>query len=529
MPKAQLLELYAHGLGVIDDARLELGSGFNVITGETGAGKTLLLGALDLCLGIDTSVSRYAALSDMRAAAVFIGRDGEELLLTRESSASGRLRSSLNGAASSAEALRACANQLIVIHGQHDSLALRNRNEVLAIIDASGSISTEELDEIRKSLNDALKLRDQFGGDSERRERGLDFVRYQIDEIEAANITSSSELHTALESLVRLTALREGQAAVNEVLQELDADENDAVLVRLARAIAQLPADEVYSSIRETLSSALGQARDAVHELSSSLDTEAFDQSVIDELESRVGALQQIARKYGGSLESALLTLAELRRQQELAHQQVRQLSTLDLEIDDLRRQERELARKARSEREFAAVRLTEAVRRQLPRVALANANLRFEVGGDDGGEVQILFTPNPGLPEGPLQLLASGGELSRVLLALSLETAHEDVVAVFDEIDAGVGGQVAQQIGQCLAELGRQQQVLAVTHLASVAAKADHHFVIEKLTGNSTTSTNVRHVTGEDRVQEIARMLAGDNISKEAKALASQLLETSR
>jgi DNA repair protein RecN (Recombination protein N) len=159
--------------------------------------------------------------------------------------------------------------------------------------------------------------------------------------------------------------------------------------------------------------------------------------------------------------------------------------------------------------------------------VALANASLRFDVDGDDGSEAQILFTPNPGLPEGPLQALASGGELSRVLLALSLETAHEDVVAVFDEIDAGVGGQVAQQIGQCLKEVGQQQQVLAVTHLASVAAKADHHFVIEKTIRGASTSTSVRPVAGEERVLEIARMLAGDEITDEAKALAHRLLET--
>jgi DNA repair protein RecN (Recombination protein N) len=127
------------------------------------------------------------------------------------------------------------------------------------------------------------------------------------------------------------------------------------------------------------------------------------------------------------------------------------------------------------------------------------------------------------------LQSLASGGELSRVLLALSLETAHEDAVAVFDEIDAGLGGQVAQQIGQCLREVGLQQQVLAVTHLASVAAQANHHFVIEKSIVNGLTATAVRQVTGDERVHEIARMLAGDELTREAKALARQLLETPR
>jgi DNA repair protein RecN (Recombination protein N) len=163
-----------------------------------------------------------------------------------------------------------------------------------------------------------------------------------------------------------------------------------------------------------------------------------------------------------------------------------------------------------------------------MSRVALANATLRFVVDGDDGSDAQIWFTPNPGQPEGPLSALASGGELSRVLLALSLETVHRDVVAVFDEIDAGLGGQVAQQIGECLREVGRLQQVLAITHLASVAARADHHFIIEKTVEHGATNTLVREVIGDERVREIARMLAGDTVTAESRALATQLLENS-
>lgn len=528
MPKAQLLELYAHGLGVIEEARLELGAGFNVITGETGAGKTLLLGALELSLGAEVPSSRYAVLSDMRAAAVFDVGGSHEVVLSREASSSGRLRSTINGAPSSAEALRNYAQQLIVIHGQHDSLALRNRSEVLRILDASAGISTEELEEVRRRLNDALRLRAEFGGDSQRRQRELDFVRFQIDELEAVKITSTQELQESLETLTRLTSLQQGQTAVGEVLQELDADDEDAVLVRFARSIAKVPSGDIYESARASLKAALEQAREGVHELTVLYDDEGFDQAVADRLEARVGILRQVARKYGGSLDSALDALHQLRSELKKASDQEHRLLSLDDEILNLRDEERELARGVRREREVAAVQLSEAVRSQLPRVALGSATLRFDVAGDDGSEVQILFSANPGFPEGPLQTLASGGELSRVLLALSLETAHEDVVAVFDEIDAGVGGQVAQQIGQCLAELGRQQQVLAVTHLASVAAKADHHFVIEKTSSSGTTLTTLRHVTGSSRVDEIARMLAGDEISDEAKALAAQLLETS-
>jgi DNA repair protein RecN (Recombination protein N) len=257
-------------------------------------------------------------------------------------------------------------------------------------------------------------------------------------------------------------------------------------------------------------------------------DPDAFDPALMDQLDERAALLQQIARKYGGSLEAALETLEELRGRLDEQRAATARLANLDVEINELLGRERELARVARREREYAAVQLTDAVRRQLPRVALANALLRFDVDGDDGSETQILFTPNPGLPEGPLQALASGGELSRVLLALSLETAHEDVVAVFDEIDTGVGGQVAQQIGQCLHEVGQQQQVLAVTHLASVAARADHHFVIEKTTSHGVTATSLRVVRGIERVNEIARMLAGNEITDEAQALAQRLLETS-
>jgi DNA repair protein RecN (Recombination protein N) len=529
MPKSQLLELYAHGFGVIDEARMEFGPGFNVITGETGAGKTLLLGALDLCLGGGGSGSRYAVSSEMRAAAVFVRGDGGEIVLTRESSSTGRLRSTIDGVASSAEALRTLASDLIVIHGQHDSLSLRNRADVLEILDASGGVSTDELEATRRRLREAHSLRSEFGGDEAQRLRDLEFLEFQIGELESARVISGLELETSLEELTRLSELREGQVALAAVLEQLDGERDDAVLARLARSIDSVPPGGAYDEARTQLRSALEQARDALHQLASLGDVEELDPEHLVALEGRVTELQHLARKYGGSLPAALETLQRLRGARHAQEGATARMATLDHEIGELEQHERQLARAARRDREHAAVLLTQAVRSQLARVALANASLRFDVQGDDGADVQILFTPNPGLPEGPLQALASGGELSRVLLALSLETAHEDVVAVFDEVDAGVGGQVAQQIGECLREVGRQQQVLAVTHLASVAAKADHHFVIEKMVERGTTATTVRQVRGEERVREIARMLAGDEITAQSEALAVQLLETAR
>ena len=529
MPKSQLVELYAHGLGVIREARLEFGSGFNVLTGETGAGKTLLLGALQLCLGADASPSRDAAAPDMRAAAVFSLDGDREVVLEREVTASGRLRSAVDGVPSSAEALRTFAQDLIVIHGQHDSLSLRSRGAIIKIVDESGGVSTRDLTETRHALAEARRLREELGGDGGTRERELDFVAFQIAELESAAILSERELDETLAELTRLTELREGQVAIMAVMDELDADADSSVLTQFARAINAVPSGEAYEGARALLRNALELSREGVHELAALADPDAYDSNLIDSLEERATVLQQLARKYGGSLESALNLLAELRQRREAHHSATARVAQLDEEIAALHAQESVLAKEARRAREEAAVALTQAVARQLPRVALAHAKLRIEVDGDDGSSMQVLFTPNPGQPEGALQSLASGGELSRVLLALSLETAHEDVVTVFDEVDAGIGGQVAQQIGECLREVGQRQQVLAVTHLASVAAKADHHLVIEKTVRKNQVYTTVRVVRGEERVDEIARMLAGDVITPESRSLAQQMLETPR
>lgn len=529
MPKSQLVELYAHGVGVIDDARVEFGAGFNVITGETGAGKTLLLDALDLCLGGDAATSRHAVQSDMHTAAVFLQSDGREVVLTREASSSGRLRSSLDAAASSAEALRTLASDLIVIHGQHDSLSLRKSAEILGIIDRSGAVSTEDLDATRKQLREAHALREGFGGDEGQRARELDFLEFQIAELDAAKIASGEELTTTLRELTRLSELRDGQAVLAEALEDLDGDGEDAILGRLAGAIERLPSGDTYSIARGTLRGALDQARESVHELRSLADPDAFDPATLEELDERALVLQQVARKFGGSLEAAVAMLDDFRAQRLNRLDETARMATLDDEIAALVLREEGLAESARHEREVAALKLTKAVQVQLPRVALPHATLRFEAHGRDGSDTRILFSANPGLPEGPLQSLASGGELSRVLLALSLETVHDDVVAVFDEVDAGVGGQVAQQIGECLRELGHNQQVLAVTHLASVAAKADHHFVIDKIIRDGVASTTIRPVSGDERIAEIARMLAGDELTVESTALAQRLLETPR
>ncbi len=526
MPEVLLRELWARSLGVISEARLEFAEGFSVLTGETGAGKTLLLGALELSLGVESPGTRLAVTTETQTAALF-ERGGGEIVLSRESGSSGRLRSTINGAPSSAEGLRSAADELIVIHGQHDSLTLRNRVDVLTLIDAAGDVDTVALDEVRQELRAARGERERNGGDALSRARELEFLDFQLGELRGAKLTSPDELHQKIAQLTRLSALRDGQAQLVEVIDELDGESDDALLVRLARTNARLPREDTYDEPRLLLDSALDQAREAVRMLTSLNDPGAFEEGVMVELEARVTQLQGLARKYGGSFDELFTTLERLTERWAVLSQAHERATSIDDVITELEMRERALARQVQREREFAATTLTNAVRAQLPRVALPHASLRFVAGGDDGSDAQILFSANPGQPEGPLAALASGGELSRVLLAISLETSSSSVVAVFDEIDAGVGGQTAEQIGECLSELATRQQVFVVTHLASVASRADHHFAVEKEIVNGVTSTSVRELTDTERVTEIARMLSG-TLTDESRALAVQLLSRS-
>ena len=524
MPRVQLHELYASRIGVIDEARVSFGPGFNVITGETGAGKTLLIGALELSLGAETVSGRYALQSESKSVAVF-EVDGTERVLSRDTSAAGRLRSTLDGTPTSAESLREVAAELVTIQGQHDYLTLRNKSSVVRLLDDAGTIDTNPLLALRHQLREALALRDRLGGDDGSRQREIEYLDHVANEIESAAIVSPTELDDTLADLLRLEGLIDSLGTVTAVLEGLDGEGDEALVTRTASLLSELPGGEPFGEIRVELFGHVAAFRESLARLRDLVNPELVDFELRSLLATRVSTLRQLVRKYGSTLSDVLNVGRESAERASMMRSESERFLSLEGEIVQLEQAEREEARRVRKEREYAAVTLTNAVRQQLPRVALPQASLRFEVDGIDGSDAQILFAPNPGMPEGPLQSLASGGELSRVLLAIALETNQQGLVSVFDEIDAGIGGEVAQQIGGCLEQLGRAQQVIAVTHLGSVAAQATHHFVISKSNDSGRTVTTVNVVTGEDRVREIARMLAGDAGSDEALELARRLL----
>jgi DNA repair protein RecN (Recombination protein N) len=515
--------LHAVGVGPLDEARLEFSPGFNVLTGETGAGKTLLVGALSLCLGAsDPRGVRHEG--DLRAAAVFL--DGEEeVAFARESVGGGRLRGTLDGLSTSAEALRARAESLIVIHGQHDSLRLRSRGEVVALVDNFGGIDDSELRSLRARITEIQSRREHFGGDSSAREREIEFLRFQLADIESVAPTSPNELTEVLDRLAEMTSTSENFSDIVAAVELFDGESDQAILAQWARALAQMPGGGARDAVKARLDEIGIEARELVRELRGELEGFELDPETMAWFEERAGALQALARKFGGSLTEVFTQWDEIAQSLDNQESAREFLAELDAQLASLHEQEAALASQLLQARRNAAQRFSDAVAANFERVALAGAQMRLEVSGSDGSQMEVFFRPNPGRAEGSLQSLASGGELSRVLLAISLVTVG-DVVAVFDEIDAGVGGSVAQQIGECLAELAQRQQVIVVTHLASVAAKADRHFVVEKNEERDVATTTVREVGGERRISEIARMLSGSSSMRESRELAQRLLE---
>ncbi len=523
MPKVQLLELHAQGLALIDEAALEFASGLNVVTGETGAGKTLLVGALTLCLGGESPVGEVG--DDLRVATVWQDARGEERVLARELTGTGRLRSVLDGQVTSAEGLRRVADSLVEIYGQRSSLRLRSAASVLALIDNFGGVDTSELEELRARQRDLRRRRSDLGGDREERTRARALAEFELAELRAADLTAPDELDQALGTLERWQRRAARRSALLEAVERLDGDREMTALGEIARIAALVEGAGESSQLSTQLRAALEMARDAGHELRALLDAEDLDEAQAAELEERVGTLSRVARRYGGSLGAALETRERLAADLERLGAAEDDLETLDAALAAASEAERQASARVRELREDAGARLAAAVTAQLARVALAGGTVRVEIDGDDGSGVRLLVRTNPGRAEGPVEDIASGGELSRLLLAVALVSGTEDAVAVFDEIDAGLGGAVAEQIGECLAQVAEGRQVLVVTHLASVAVRAQRHFVVEKETRNGRAVTTVRAVEGEERVEEIARMLAGSGAPSESRALARRLL----
>ena len=527
-----LVELRVRDLGVIADLDLVIGPGMTALTGETGAGKTLVVEALELLVGgrADASMVRSGA-----AEAVVEGRftDGDrEVVLSRAVPSTGRSRAYVDGRMAPVSTLSQIGEALVDLHGQHTHQSLLHQAAQRDALDAFAGADLEPVAEARRELAliDARLV--ELGGDPRALARTVDLLGFQVNEIAAAAITSESE-DTELSSeeavLAQVGALRLAMAEARDCLAGSDASLAQSGLGAsdlLGRALLQLSSYESLADLAEPLRAAQADVEDVMRELRLRDERLDEDPERLHVVQARLQLFSELRRKYGPSLAEVLAferanraQLAELEAAEETrdALEARRQLVA-----DQLRKAEEHLG----SVRRKAAPKLAAAVEAHLQELALAGARLEVRVGDDPAGsEVEFLLGANPGEPALAMSKVASGGELARAMLATRLVLSAAPPTLIFDEVDAGVGGEAALAVGRALCSLGRDHQVLVVTHLAQVAAFADQQVLVSKSESDGRTVARARPIKGEDRVVELSRMLSGHPDSTAARRHAKELL----
>ena len=530
-----LTELRVSNLGVIPEVVVVVRGGMTALTGETGAGKTLLVDAISLLLGgpADASLVRPGA-PEALVEGRFAAPSGEEIILSRVVPAGGRSRAYIDGRMASASQLAEAGEQLVDMHGQQGHQALLAPTAQRAILDRFGSINTDDVAVARRALRDLEASRDALGGDGRARAREMDLLRFQIEELEAAGLDSPDEderLKDEEETLSAATALRE---SAEQVHAALTADEG--ICDRVGSLIPLVHAGKALAALHDRLAATAVELADIAQEARLAADSLEDDPERLAWIGARRQVLSDLRRKYGDTLNEVIAFRDAARERLAELGAHGKRAARLDDEISTAAAELAEKERQLWERRKAVAPFFSEEVEKRLRELAMPRARFVVEVGDRPPGDsVSWMLGANPGEPVLPLTKVASGGELARTMLAarLTVGTAPFDTgqdgsgaaTLVFDEVDAGVGGEAAVAVGRALAALADEYQVLVVTHLPQVAAFANQHFVVEKHTQGDRTVASVEAVSGQDRVVELSRMLSGSPGSETARRHAEELL----
>ncbi len=529
-----LVELRVRDLGVIADLDLLIGPGMTALTGETGAGKTLVVEALELLLGgrADVAIVRAGALE-----AVVEGRfvvDDREVVLSRAVPVDGRSRAYVDGRLAPASLLSEVGDGLVDLHGQHVHQSLLHQAAQREALDRFAGCDLDEVAEARLELAAIDARLADLGGDPTVLARTVALLRFQLDEIAAAAITGPDEDEqlAAEESLLaRIGAIRLAIAEARDALAGSDASlahPRPGATDLLGTAIARLAGHEALSDLAVDLKTAQADVEEMARELRRRDERLEEDPDRLEAVRRRLQLMADLRRKYGPSL-------ADVIEFERASRAQLADLEAAEETRDVLgarRRIAEGLLKEAEERlgacRRRAAPKLAAAVERHLHELALSGARLEVRIGDDPAGsEVEFLLGANPGEPSLPFSKVASGGELARAMLATRLVLSAAPPTLVFDEVDAGVGGEAALAVGRALCAIGRDHQVLVVTHLAQVAAFADQQVLVSKSESEGRTVARARSISGEDRVVELSRMLSGHPDSAVARRHAKELLAT--
>jgi DNA repair protein RecN (Recombination protein N) len=532
----------------VRELALDLDSGFSVLTGETGAGKSILIDALQLALGAraDAGVVREgAARADISAEfdlppglSPWLEEAGFEtedsLLLRRSIDSQGKSRAWINGGPATATQLRELADQLVDIHGQHAWQSLTRADAVRGLLDGYAGVNTDLLQQLwhcwraaQKTLSDARAAQDSLQRERER-------LAWQIGEVEKLSPGADEweELNTSHTRLANAQSLLEAAQAAIDALEAEEAGATRRLSQAQAALQAQVHVEPAFAELAQVLASSLDQAEDAAHSLHAYLRKTELDPQRLEELDARMSLWMSLSRRYKrtppelpGLLASWKQELAKLDAAADLAA-----LETAERKEAEAYMAEAQALSKARTK---AAPQLAKAVTQAMQGLGMQGGRFEAAIHKTDQPaqsgleEVGFLVAAHGGSTPRPVGKVASGGELSRIALAIAVTTSRLGTAQtlIFDEVDAGVGGSVAETVGRLMKQLGRDRQVLAVTHLPQVAACADHHLVVAKQSDALGPSSTVAAVQGEHRVGEVARMLGGERLSGTTLAHAKEML----
>jgi DNA repair protein RecN (Recombination protein N) len=559
-----LAELRVRNLLLIESAELALGRGLNVITGETGAGKTMLAHALDLLLGgkprrgivrpgsdeayvegVFEPPPGFAADPELADVAERVPLDEPELVLARRVVPDGPTRSYMQGRSVSAGELRLVGSRLLAFFGQHEHRKLMLASAQLEILDAfCGPEHVAARQRFGREFARAREVQrelDELHGRIGARERDLDFLEFEIAEIESVAPTEDeeAELERDRARLGAVEALRGAAASATEALDPQDGD--DGALVRMAGAGAELDraagADDTLDALAARFGSLSVELQDVAGELRAYLDTLEADPERLEAVEERLDQLGRLKRKHGGTIAAVLEHAERCRTERDRLAGAEQTTSRLEAELAAANEELRAAATGLHAAREQGGRELAQRVVAELAELALADATFEVVVaegslGANGSDSVEFLIGPNPGVPAGPLRETASGGELSRVMLALmSVATGDASGTVVFDEVDAGVGGATARAVGERLRALSDGRQVVCITHLPQVASLAERHFRVVKrgrlrdADAPEVARTEVERLGRAELVEELCRMLGSDRGDEAARRHAEKLL----
>jgi DNA repair protein RecN (Recombination protein N) len=535
-----LRELKIKDFAIVDDLSIEFEPGLNILSGETGAGKSIVIGALGLLLGaraqsdqIKTGAksAEVQAFFDIDGAAELdaLGIDSSEgVIVRRIISTNGKSRVYINDNLANVKSLEAFGKYLVDIHGQHDHQRLTSSEKQRAFIDSFGKLDAllEEYSKVYDDVKDVENRLEKLQERSQEIAHRLDLLQFQVKEIEQADVQAGEigELEEKRKILFNTTKLRELCENAYTALYEGERSISDGLNTIISDLQTILEYDSSAKEPLELLGSAEPLISDAAATIRKMREQYNADPNALEEVERRLDTLRGLQKKYGRTEEDILEYLNKARAELDDMEHSDERIEELTEQLDELRNKLRDRAKKITEKRKRASEEVQTMVSKHLSELVFKKAvfMVAVEQNRDESGKlvfgpngtdsVEFLFSANASEPPKPLKKVASGGELSRVMLAIKSVFAQVDdtPIMVFDEIDAGIGGKTAMSVGDALKELSSRHQVLCITHLAQIASKADTHYSIEKRQKEKKVEVNVKLLTDDDRVKEIARMLSG-------------------